>query len=199
MNNTYYSKNLDEGEVLVEIVHRHPVTMAGPSVLAGIIIILDFFLLTLLFSQGLWGIIVFFVVFLFILIIIWRTWIIWSKNVFIITNRRIIDVDQHGFFSKTVSECDYVKIQDVSYTVKGLFATFFHFGRIQIQTAGNIANLELDLIKDPAHVQEVIMDQLKAINQPPENQKLTKNELTGALDKVNNKVDEETLKKLFKP
>jgi len=199
MDNAYYSKNLNEGEDLVKIIHRHPITMAGALIAASFFIILDFFFITLLFAQGWWGIGIFFALLIFILILVWRTWIIWAKNTFIVTNKRVIDVDQHGFFSKTVSECNYDKIQDVSYSIKGLLATLFHFGSIKIQTAGNVANLELDYLKDPAFVQELITDQQRGALSSETEKELTKEEILSVLHQAKRGVDEETLKKRFKP
>lgn len=178
MNNTYYSKNLNEGEEIVETVRCHPIIMIGPMAVAGLFILLDFFFLVLLFSQGWWGVGLFFAVLLIVSVFALRTWIIWSRNVFIITNKRVIDVDQHGFFSKTVSECNYEKIQDVSYTIKGIVATIFKFGSIHIQTAGNVANLELNFLKNPARVQEVITDQQRTAAIPDKrNNEMTKEDL----------------------
>lgn len=194
-----YSKNLNEGEELIKIIHRHPITMAGALTAAGFFVILDFFFITLLFAQGWWGAILFFLILIFILILAWRTWIIWSKNTFIVTNKRVIDVDQHGFFSKTVSECNYDKIQDVSYSIKGLLATLFHFGSIQIQTAGNVANLELDYLKNPAQIQELITDQQRVALSSKTEKELTKEEILSVLHQAKKGVDEENLKKLFKP
>lgn len=199
MNPINYSKNLEEGEILVQVVRRHPITMAGPMVIGGVFVILDFFLLTLLFAQGWWGVLIFFVVLSVVSLLVFRTWVIWSKNTFVITSKRVIDIDQHGFFNKTVSECNYSKIQDVSYKIKGIMATIFHFGSIQIQTAGNVANLELNFIKNPARVQEVITDQQRTSDYRPAGTVLTKEELLTAAQKINAQVDEEAIKKLFHP
>lgn len=194
----YYSKNLDEDETLIEIVRRHPITMTGSFIMVGILVILDFFFLTWLFSQGLWGIILFALALLFSFFMGFRTWVVWSKNAFIITTKRVVDIDQHGFFHKVVSECNYDKIQDVSFTVRGIWATLFHFGGIQIQTAGNVANLELKYLKNPNRIQELIMDQQRERLSNPKEGEITKEELLEAIHKVKRGVDEETIKKLFK-
>ncbi|MFH1366601.1 MAG: PH domain-containing protein [Patescibacteria group bacterium] len=198
MDNSYYSKNLNEGEEMIETVRCHPIIMIGPLIAAGLFVILDFFFLVLLFSQGWWGAALFFAVLMVVLTLGFRTWVIWSRNVFIITNRRVIDVDQHGFFSKTVSECNYEKIQDVSYTIKGVIATIFKFGSINIQTAGNVANLELNFLKNPARVQEMITDQQRKASLPIEEDKeITKENLLYALRQKNQGVDEEALNKIY--
>lgn len=198
MNNSYYNKNLNEGEEMVETVRCHPIIMVGPLTAAVIFILLDFFFLVLLFSRGWWGIAVFFAVLTVVTFLALRSWFIWSRNVFIITNKRVIDVDQHGLFSKTVSECNYEKIQDVSYKIKGVIATVFKFGSINIQTAGEVANLELNFIKNPARVQEVITDEQRKASKPAEEDKeITKENLLYALRQKNPGVDEEALNKIY--
>lgn len=196
MSDKNYSKNFDKGEEMIAVVRRHPLTMAGSFIFLVPIILIDFFFLTWLFAQGWWGIMIFslviFVCFYFFL----KTYIIWSKNKFVITNMRVIDIDQHGFFHKVVSECNYDKIQDVSYSIKGLFSTIFHFGNIQIQTAGNTANLELRYLKNPEKIQELIIGQQRSFLDH-QDVSLTKEEILSAVRKVKRNIDEEEIKKLF--
>ena len=198
MNIKYYSKNLDEGEAIVEVVRRHPITIFRSAAAVVIIVLLDFFFLTWLFAQGLWGVILFFFLLFLAFVLGLKAWVIWSKNIFIITNQRIIDIDQHGFFNKTVSECNYEKIQDISFTVKGVFATLFHFGSLQIQTAANIANLELNYIKNPARVQEVITDQQRDFLSMSKSVSSPAKELNEASIKKQEHLNEEELEDLYR-
>lgn len=198
MDKNYYSKNLEEHEVVVEAVRQHPITMAGPLFFNGFIILADFFFLTWLFARGMWGIAVFFFVLIWPLFFILRTYLIWSKNVFIITNKRVIDIDQHGLFHKVVSECNYEKIQDVSFAIKGILATLFKFGKIEIQTAGSQTNLEIRYVKNPARIQELITDEQRKSAETSRPDNVTNEELEDAITKVKKRLDEETLKKLFK-
>lgn len=149
-------KYLKEDEELIRIVRRYWVTLFGPILLSAIFIIAPFFFLVPLFRIGTIGVIGFTVLVLVGILSAFRTAYIYSLNAFIITDRRIIDIDQHGVFHKTISESPYHNIQDVSVQVKGIGQTIFHFGSIMIQTAGTTANLELHSVKNPEVVQEVI-------------------------------------------
>lgn len=83
------------------------------------------------------------------IIVFWSTlWIIvmWTKifhvwtdyylDKWIVTNKRVIDIDQRGFFKREVSTFRMEKIQDVTVEIKGMIPTLLNFGNIHIQTAG---------------------------------------------------------------
>lgn len=57
-------------------------------------------------------------------------------DVWIVTNQRIIDVEQITLFSRQVSEIPLARVQDVTIEVHGILETLFKFGNIRIQTAG---------------------------------------------------------------
>ena len=198
MNKNYYSKNLDENEEVIKVVRQHPITMTGSLVFNSLLILIDFFFLTWLFSQGWWAVLVFFFFILMPSLFMIRSYVIWSKNLFLITNKRVIDIDQHGLFHKVVSECNYEKIQDVSFTIKGIFATLFKFGKIEIQTAGSQTNLEIRYVKNPHQVQELISEEQRKVTEEHNPHPISDEELEDAISKVKKRLDDDTLKKLFK-
>lgn len=83
-------------------------------------------------------------------------WIDYYFDVWIITNKRIIDVEQISLFSREVSESSLDKIQDVTAEVKGVFETIFHFGTIELQTAGTRGRFTLPHIPNPYEVRQLI-------------------------------------------
>lgn len=76
----------------------------------------------------------------------------------VITNDRLLNIEQKGIFSRTVSEMDLYKIQDATSEVQGILATLFGFGNIHIQTAGEEKRFELRQIPAPHEVRKLIMD-----------------------------------------
>lgn len=150
--------NLKEDEELVIIVRKYPLVFFGPILITAIFIIAPFFFLYPLFHAGWWGVALFFIILIFGIIYGLRQFIIYSFNVFVITNKRIIDINQRGFFDRVVSESRYDKIQDISLRIKGILQTFFHYGSVIIQTASKDANLELEGVKNPAKIQEIIYE-----------------------------------------
>ncbi len=101
-----------------------------------------------LFGSGLW--------FLAIWIIFFIVWTDYYLDVWVITSKRIIDIEQRNLFSRSTSECRIEKIQDVSVEVHGFLATFLRFGNVKIQTAGESGNFTLKSVPDPHRVKDII-------------------------------------------
>lgn len=63
-------------------------------------------------------------------------WMDYYLDMWIITNERIIDIEQHGLFNREISEIPLHRVQDVTIQVRGIIETLLGFGTIRIQTAG---------------------------------------------------------------
>lgn len=63
-------------------------------------------------------------------------WMDYYLDMWIITDQRIIDVEQVGLFRRTISEIPLIRVQDVTIEIHGIIETFLKFGTIRIQTAG---------------------------------------------------------------
>lgn len=148
--------NLKENEKIVKIVRCYSITYFFPILITLFLIAAPFFFLFLLFSLGVLGMIIFLFVLFTGIIYGVREFVLWYFNVFVITNQRVIDIDQRGCFDRIVSEAPFEKIQDISYRIKGVFQTLFHYGNIQIQTAGTALKLEFKNIYQPEKIQELI-------------------------------------------
>ncbi len=98
-------------------------------------------------------------VFLFMIfwIILFVVWIDYYLDIWIVTTQRIINIEQVGLFSRQISELEHSKIQDVTSEVKGLIATFFRFGYVYVQTAGEKARFVFKEVPDPVKVRNIIM------------------------------------------
>ncbi|MFA6537421.1 MAG: PH domain-containing protein [Patescibacteria group bacterium] len=57
-------------------------------------------------------------------------------DVWIVTNQRVINIEQKGLFARVVSEKELERMQDITSEVKGFWATVLHYGDVHIQTAG---------------------------------------------------------------
>ncbi|MBI5037085.1 MAG: PH domain-containing protein [Candidatus Kerfeldbacteria bacterium] len=150
-------KMLKAEELVVMIVRKYALVFTGSVVIAAGFIIAPFFFMVPLVRWGLPGIVIFVVTLCIGVFLGARIGYVYTFNVFVITEDRIIDLDQRGFFDRTVSETTYEKIQDVSIRIKGIAQTVFHYGSVIIQTAGNQANIELHGVKNPELVQQSII------------------------------------------
>lgn len=84
----------------------------------------------------------------------------WYFNVYFITTQRIVDVDFFNLIDKRVSDAHIEKIQDVSYTTKGVAGAAFNYGDVIIQTASEIPEFDFLRVPDPDRVVK-ILDELR--------------------------------------
>ncbi len=80
--------------------------------------------------------------------------IIYYLDVWIVTNDRIIDVEQLSLFSRTISELELHNIQDVTSDVHGFFPTFLNYGNITVKTSSINANIIFHDIHRPNKIRE---------------------------------------------
>ena len=75
-------------------------------------------------------------------------------DIWIVTNDRIVDVEQHGLFHKTITELDLFRIQDITSQVQGVAAIFFKYGDLSITTASSTDTIVFRQIPDPNKIRE---------------------------------------------
>ena len=101
----------------------------------------------------------------FLGLLLWMHFFIsWSDHwldAWIITTERVIDIEQHGFFTREVSSFPLEKIQDVTYTISGIIPTWLHFGNVRIQTA----SISEDLIMKQVPFPDLMKEQLVGVLQ----------------------------------
>lgn len=85
------------------------------------------------------------------------TWTHYYLDLWIITDRRIIVIDQIHFFNRKVSSFRLERLQDIKVTVNGVLPTFLNFGTIQAETAGSSeSNFMTAGLPDPRGIQSLI-------------------------------------------
>jgi len=77
-------------------------------------------------------------------------------DTWIITNERIINIEQEGLFHRTASELDLAAVQDTTAEIRGILQTVFTYGQVFIQTAGSKGRFHFKNIHDPEHVKELV-------------------------------------------
>lgn len=92
-----------------------------------------------------------------ILLFFFSSFVDFYLDILIVTNDRLIDMEQNGLFARTIAEVDLYQIQDVTSEVKGVFATLFKFGNLTIQTAGALPKFIVYNIHDPHHMRQAIL------------------------------------------
>lgn len=153
----YFSQDLKEGEEVVRIVRKHWASFVWPLLKTFFILVIPFLFSAFMFSNYI-GVLIFF---------IWISigfgygiyqWVCWYFDHFIITNMRIVNIDQKTLFARSVSESGITNVQDVTYEINGFMASLFNYGTVKVMTASNNDSLEMSSIERPKEVQETIMD-----------------------------------------
>jgi hypothetical protein len=108
----------------------------------------SFFYVAYLLAMWIWG---------------FMMWTDYYLDITVITNKRIIDMEQKGLFSRETSTMRYEAIQDVTTDIQGVLHTVLNFGNLYIQTAATTKEFVLDDIYDPNLAKEVIVRELSRV------------------------------------
>jgi hypothetical protein len=84
-------------------------------------------------------------------------WNSWYNSVFLLTNERIVLLQQKSLVHREFAECGLHTIQQVSHEVRGLLHTLFGFGAIAVYTGGSQAPFTIPNVPDPYEVQQEIL------------------------------------------
>lgn len=82
--------------------------------------------------------------------------LLWYHSYFIVTNQRVRQVRQLGFFGKDVVEVSLSKIQNISYNIPGFWGEAFRFGTIVIQTY--VGDLVIRNVESPQKIYNQLQD-----------------------------------------
>jgi len=172
-HNTFQGQ--EPGENVILFLRRHPIVIIFKIiglVVAYIVpilislVFLDFIsrndlFIIYLFLISIWN--------LFMWVIIFYSLTMYTLDVWIVTDRRVLDSTQHGFFNRTVSELHVTRIQDIYVKVEGPLATFVDYGNLLIQTAGTEERFVFKQIPKPLIVKDEIMRMAFSHKHPPTN------------------------------
>ncbi|MBI3627389.1 MAG: PH domain-containing protein [Candidatus Sungbacteria bacterium] len=158
--------HLDENEAVQMVIRRHWWALLTPSVSALALLILP--ALVVIFGQNIMGAIDpammrfgIAVYFLLLSVFVFTLWVEYYLDVWIITSRRIIDIDQLGLFRRTISEFPLDRIQDVTVEVKGIIPTLLRFGDLKVETAGHLKSFVLLDAPNPEAAKNLLLSNVE--------------------------------------
>jgi hypothetical protein len=156
-------KSLEPGEHVIIEVRRHWFVFALQLVGLGLMALLPIALTVIIKNLTL----VFFLWSLW-LIIIWvlafSRWLHYYLDVWIITNKRLVDFEFKGLFNYETSSMRLDRIQDITVEVSGILANIFKFGTLHVQTAGEVSNTFVIVnAAHPERVKQILFDQYNQV------------------------------------
>ena len=100
-------------------------------------------------------------------------WTHYYLDLWVVTDRRIILVDQVRFFSRNVSVFRLERMQDIECKIKGIIPTLLNFGTLKAQTAGaHESNFNSTGLPDPrglqAKIQQAMDARMEALHVTPD-------------------------------
>ncbi len=87
-------------------------------------------------------------------ILFFAQFIAYYLDIWIVTNDRIIDIEQYNIFSRTIAELDLFRIQDVTSEVHGFIPSVLHYGDVEIKTASQNIDIVFHTVRHPNTIRE---------------------------------------------
>lgn len=106
--------------------------------------------------------------YLFVFGFAFANYVNWFFNVYIITNKKLVDMDFVGLLYKNISETPLANVEDVTSNISGVFGTVFNIGDVRIQTAAEEKEFDFELVGNPSKVRDIISDLLLSSHPRPE-------------------------------
>ena len=161
----YFDDQLDDEEMLL-LFRKHPIVMrkglilaslgilVGPLYVAGVSLIrpastpsINAYILILIAG------------FIFGGILFFPSWMSWYFSIYIVTDKRLIQVKQKGFFSRSMVDISNDQVSMVNYDITGLQETLLGFGTITVQTY--VGELVIKDVHHPQKIQKEITSALR--------------------------------------
>jgi hypothetical protein len=156
---------LEEGEEIIAKVHKHWWFIFLRIVLLAVILILPFALWLFISAFGLvvlsgtttaafvalaalWMLIGW--------IMFWQFWTLYYMDMWIVTNKRLIDIDYIAFFDRNIAMLRMERVQDFTVKVDSFWGNILGFGSLTVQTAGTAEEFIVEQISQPDKLRDII-------------------------------------------
>lgn len=172
----YDKIELEPDETVLSTVRKHwfvisvemiSIVLMGLLPVIGCIVVLNMEFspdIALLFETNLAVII--FLIATWLLLSVMATTVAWTHyflDLWVITDRRIIVIEQVSFFNRKVSNFRLERMQDIKVTISGIIPTLLNFGTIRAQTASAAeSNFTSPALPDPRGLQSLIQTAMDA-------------------------------------
>lgn len=154
-------------EAILLVLRRHWFVLVTTGLLFAFLLVLPIVIVTLLPSAFLaslqttvWaglGLLLLSMYYLFVWLFFFTVLVDYYLDVWIVTNERVVSIEQLGLFRRVIAEQSVVRVQDVTSEVGGIFPTFLNFGDVFIQTAAERERFVFMQVPKPNEVKKIIL------------------------------------------
>lgn len=95
--------------------------------------------------------------YLFISTYFFLMWMNYYLDIIIVTPEHLINIQQIGLLNHKVSEQSLLRVQDVTSRVNGFWQTYFRYGTVVAETAGDEPNFSMRDVPNPNSVANIIL------------------------------------------
>lgn len=163
----YFKQSLETGEEPLLLLRRHAATFTWPILRTILLLAVTIPIWPYAFSY-LW---------LTVVLVVWSlaalvwgvlSWFTWYFNITLVTSRRVIAITQRGPLTRRVREITYDKIGEVNFQIKGLLATIFGFGNVEIYFTGQENPIVITAVSSPEIIKDKILKIQEYVNKKSE-------------------------------
>lgn len=154
-----------EDEEIFLFLRRHIVTNV-PWIITGFFLLLLPMFLFLLFDSSPFpftvptNFLIVFLLFYYLAVItfLFISYITWFFNIALVTDRRVVDLNYSDVIYHNMAVTKLNLIEDINYVQAGFMRSFFDYGDVFIQTAGEKLNFHFMAVPRPARATEIIQN-----------------------------------------
>lgn len=167
----FHLPNAEKGEKIIMLLRRHWFIMFARILfwmIAAVLPIIFYFIFVDVFGNFLTAEIIYPIFILFVVIYYLYIWLFafssfvdYYLDIWIVTNKRIINIEQKGLFYRQVSEQRLFRIQDVTSDLEGFFSTVINYGNVTVQTAGAQQKFMFKQVPNPRGVTKKIIQMVE--------------------------------------
>jgi len=178
--NPFGLSDFKEGEKVVAVVRHHWFVLLREVFGLFVLFLAPFFIIPMAFGiavQGgglpaLSGGVVIFFASLWTLVIwnfLFSRWTDYYYDIWVITSRRVVDIDQQGLFKRnTATLLTLNHIQDIEAQLSGVIGNLLNFGNVTIQTAAAKREFIIEEVANPNGVVKIIQEAQRESVKAPE-------------------------------
>ncbi len=155
LNRFFFKQHLEDDEHIVFVAHKH--WRLGVQTL---------FWPTLLFA-GVWAILYFApnrymlygVALAAVAVLVWwiRNFLDYFLDVWLVTNKGIVDLEWHGWFHRSATRILYSDVEGVTYEVKGILSMLYNYGDLTLEKVSTGTTITMPYVHRPKRVAGLIM------------------------------------------
>lgn len=87
---------------------------------------------------------------------IFVNWVNDELDILILTNKRIIALEQIRFLDRKLSQASIDQVQEVNASTSGFLGNVLHYGNLSIQTAGDASDFHLSQISESLSTSRIV-------------------------------------------